>query len=112
MKFRAMENYFVDSGQTLRQRMIDGQTPDISICRGHRKIAAVQSSECLTAISLTLSPQLILHGLYTTFLLNEVVDDLRRLLVFELGLRNTTHVKQVLQLWVQIIQLQNTKKAK
>lgn len=53
-----------------------------------------------------LSPQFILHSLYTTLLLNEVVDDLRRLLVFELGLRNATHVKQVLQLWVQIIQIE------
>ncbi len=67
----------------------------------------VLSAESLTAFSLTLSPQLILHSLYAALLLNEVVDDLRRLLVFELGLGDATHVKQVLQLWVQIIQLQN-----
>lgn len=53
-----------------------------------------------------MSPQLILHSLYATLLLNEVVDDLRRLLVFQLGLRDATHVKQVLQLWVQIIQIE------
>lgn len=53
-----------------------------------------------------MSPQLILHSLYAALLLNEVVDDLRRLLVFELGLGDATHVKQVLQLWVQIIQIE------
>lgn len=53
-----------------------------------------------------MSPQLILHSLYTALLLNEVVDDLRRLLIFELGLRDATHVEQVLQLWVQIIQIE------
>lgn len=83
--------------------MIDGQT-----CQYEEATKSqVFGAQSLTAISLTLSPQLILHSLYTTLLLNEVVDDLRRLFVFELGLRDATHVKQVLQLRVQIIQLQN-----
>lgn len=53
-----------------------------------------------------MSPQLVLHGLYTSFLLNEVIDDLRRLFVFELCLRDATHIKQVLQFGVQVIQIE------
>lgn len=52
-----------------------------------------------------MSSKFIFYSLYASFLLNEVVDDLGRLFVFELCLRNATHVKQVLQVRVQVIQI-------
>lgn len=60
------------------------------------------------ACDLTLPPQLILDGLHSSLLLDEVVDDLGRLSVLELGLRDAAHVEQVLQLRVQVVQLQET----
>lgn len=55
---------------------------------------------------LTLPPQLVLHGLHPSLLLDEVVDDLGRLAVLQLSLRDAAHVEQVLQLGVQVVQLQ------
>lgn len=54
---------------------------------------------------LTLPPQLVLHSLHPSLLLNEVVDDLRRLAVLQLGLRDAAHVEEVLQLRVKVVQL-------
>lgn len=58
---------------------------------------------------LTLPPQLILDGLHSSLLLDEVVDDLGRLSVLQLGLRDAAHVEQVLQLRVQVVQLHRFK---
>lgn len=60
---------------------------------------------CVCVAALTLPPQLILHGLHPSLLLDEVVDHLRRLAVLQLSLGDAAHVKQVLQLRVQIVQL-------
>ena len=54
---------------------------------------------------LTLSPELVLHRLHAALLLDELVDDLGRLFVLQLGLRDTAHVEQVLELGVQVVQL-------
>ena len=54
---------------------------------------------------LTLSPELLLHRLQAALLLDELVDDLGRLLVLQLGLRDVAHVEQLLELGVQVVQL-------
>lgn len=41
----------------------------------------------------TLSPELILNSLHTTLLLNEVINDLGRLFVLQLGLGDAAHVE-------------------
>lgn len=55
----------------------------------------------------TLSAELVLDGLDASLLLDEVVDDLGGLLVLQLGLGDAAHVEQVLQLWVQVVHLQD-----
>lgn len=58
---------------------------------------------------LTLPPQLVLHSFHPSLLLNEVVDDLGRLAVLQLSFRDAAHVKEVLQLRIQVVQLQHKK---
>ena len=53
-----------------------------------------------------MSPELVLHGLHAALLFDELVDDLGRLAVLQLGLRDAAHVEQVLELWVQVVELQ------
>lgn len=58
---------------------------------------------CQECVCLTLSSELIFDSFYASFLLNEIVDDLRGLLILQLSLRDTAHIKQVLQLRVQVV---------
>lgn len=60
----------------------------------------------VTAGGLTLPPELVFDSFHSSVLLNEVVDDLGGLLVFQLSLIDATNIKQVFQLRVQVIQLQ------
>lgn len=53
----------------------------------------------------SLPPQLVLDRLHPALLLDEIVDDFRRLSVLQLSLGDPTHVKQVLQLRVQVVQI-------
>ncbi len=67
----------------------------------------VSQCVCVCVFFLTLPPQLILHGLHSSLLLDEVVDDLGRLAVLQLSLRDAAHVKQVLQFRIQVVELQH-----
>lgn len=58
----------------------------------------------------TLSAELVLDGLHASLLLDEVVDDLGGLLVLQLGLGDAAHVEQVLQLWVQVVHLEDKRR--
>lgn len=67
----------------------------------------VQTWTCeVTAGGLTLPPELVLDSFHSSVLLDKVVDDLGGLLVFQLSLVDAADIKQVLQLWVQVSQLQ------
>lgn len=60
----------------------------------------------VTAGGLTLPPELVFDSFHSSVLLNEFVDDLGGLLVFQLSLIDAANIKQVLQLRVQVIELQ------
>lgn len=50
-------------------------------------------------------PQFVLHSLDSSFLLDEVINNFRRFFVSELSLGDPAHIKEVLQLRVQVIQI-------
>lgn len=54
-----------------------------------------------------MSSHFVFDRFHSSLLLDEVVDDFRRLFVFEFVLRNATHVEQFLKVWVQVIQIKS-----
>lgn len=57
----------------------------------------------------TLPSQFIFNSFYTSCFFNEVIYNFWCFSVFKLCLWDSTHIKKILQFWIQIIQLQQIK---